>query len=168
MISSPGVYRQLSSQEIVHIDAGLSQYRPERSLWHVSGMVWHGSIEIRAGIKPNFMAAGRLAVEFESAHPQLPDDLAIAKPGQAAHLRGDHDGVVPALTGGREVRHAVSLASGFDQLPGNVASDLKSLGDRPTLRYEARKFIGSGKENSFRQFLDLYVNGQFHRINRTI
>lgn len=159
---------QLSSQEIVHVNASLSQYRPECSFWHVCGMVWHGCIKVRDGIKPDFVTTGSLAVEFETAHPQFPDDLAIAKAGQAAHLRSDHDGVVAALTGRREVWRAVALAPGLDQLPGNVTCDLQSLGNRPTLRYEAGKFIRSAKENPFRQLLDLYVNGQLHRINRTI
>jgi hypothetical protein len=114
------------------------------------------------------MATGALAVEFEAAHHLFPNDLAIAKPGQAAHLRRYHDGIVSALSGGREIRNAVPFAPGFDQFPGNVPCDLKSLGNRPPLRYETGKFVRGGKENAFRQFLNLYSNRQFYTTDPTI
>ena len=93
----------------------------------IGRMVRHGRVEICARIKPDFVATGSLAAEFEAAHPQFPDDLAITKPGQAAHLRSNYDGVVSPLTGCREVRNAVSFPSGVDQFPGNVTGDLKSF-----------------------------------------
>ena len=114
------------------------------------------------------MAASGLAVELEAANTQPSNYFPIPESAQTAHLCRDHDHVISPLTGCRQIRNAVSLAAGFDQFPGDVARDIERLGNRPPLRYKAGKFIRGRKKQAFRQFLDLYSNRQFHKIDPTI
>jgi hypothetical protein len=109
-------------------------------------MIRHRCIAIRAGIEPDFMATRGLTVELEAAQLQLPNDLFVPESCQAAHLRRDHDRVVSPFAGSRQVRDAVPLAASFDQCPGDVARNLQCFGNRPSLRYEAGKFIGGRQE----------------------
>src|ERR1039458_7734539 len=155
------------SQEIVRLDSRLSQNRAERPFRHVPWMIRHGCVAIRARMESDFMAAGGLAVELESARLQFPRDLPVSEPCQPSHSRRDDDRVVSSFTGGRQARNAVALAPGFDQFPCDVARDLKGLGNRTPLCHEAGKFIRCRKEHAFRQFLNLDSNRQFHTIDPT-
>jgi hypothetical protein len=104
------------------------------------------------------MTTSGLPVELEATYLQLPNDFPVSESRQAAHSRGDHNRVVSALCGGRQIGHPVSLASSLNQFPSNVAGDVECLSNGPTLRDEAGEFIRGCEEQSFRQFLDLYPN----------
>jgi len=92
------------------------------------------------------MATGGLAVELEATHPQLPNDLTVSESRQPTHSGCDHDGIVAPFTGSRETWGSVAFAPGINQLPSDITRDLKRLGNRPTLRHEAGKFIRGRKE----------------------
>jgi hypothetical protein len=109
-------------------------------------MIWHSGKAPRAGIEPDFMATGGLPVELKTAPLQLPNDLSVSESREAAHSCGDHNGVVPAVTGCRQVRHNIAFASGLNQFSSDVARDIERLSNRSALGYEARKFIRRRKE----------------------
>ena len=111
------------------------------------------------------MATGSLAIELEATSLQLPNNLSIPKPREAAHSCGDYDSVVPPVVGSRKdlVTPPRSRAGALDQFPSkDVASDVRRLGDGSALGYEAGKFVRGRKEKALGQFLDLYPNRQFH------
>jgi hypothetical protein len=125
-------------------------------------MIRHRCLTIHARIQPDFVATGGLAIKLEAAHLQFPSDLPVSEPCQPSHSRRDHNRLVSPFTGSRQTRGAIALAPGFDQFPGYVARNLKCLGNRPTLRYEAGKFIRRREKQAFRQFLNLDSNRQLH------
>ena len=108
------------------------------------------------------MAAGSLAVELEAAHFQLPDDFRVSESRETAHSRSDHDRVVPALTGGGQTRNTLRLTSGLNQLPSDVACNVKRLSNGPALRNEPGEFFRGCEKQALWQFLDLYSNRQLH------
>jgi len=127
-------------------------------------MVRNRGIAVRLWIEPDFVAASGLTVELEATGPELTDDLSVPKSGQTAHLRRDHDQVISPFARCWQVRNPVAFAPSFDQFPSDIACDLKRLGNRPPLRYEARKLIRGREEQAFRQFLHLYSNRQLHTL----
>jgi hypothetical protein len=84
-IDAIGRCRKSRPQEVVYLDPRLPEYRPERSLRHVAGMIWQRCIAIRPAIEPDFVAARGLAVELEPAGPELPNDFSVPEPCQTAH-----------------------------------------------------------------------------------
>ena len=95
------------------------------------------------------MAAGGLAVEYEAAQLQLPNDLSVTESRQAAHSCGDHDREVSPVIDTRQVRNTIALTPGFNQFPGDVACDVERLGNGSPLSYKAGKFIRGRKEKAF-------------------
>ena len=87
-------YRRSRPQEVVYVDTRLLQYCPQRALGQVAGVVWQCCIPICAGVEPDFMAAGSLPVELESAQSQLSSNLSITKPCQTTHSGGHYNRVV--------------------------------------------------------------------------
>lgn len=85
--------------------------------------------------------AGRLTIKHEPADFQLPANLAVSKARQPAHSGGNHNRVVPPLIRGPQVRNAVTLRASFDQLPRDIAGDLKRFRNGPALRNKAGKFL---------------------------
>jgi hypothetical protein len=82
-------------------------------------MIRHCGVAIRAGIEPDFMATGGLAVELEAGQPQFPSS--VSEPSKPSHSRCDDDREVSPLTRGRQTRNAVALALSVDQFPGDAA-----------------------------------------------
>ncbi len=59
-------YRKSGLQEVLYVDPGLPQYGSERSLGHVSGMIWYRRVAIRPAVEPDFVAARGLPVELKT------------------------------------------------------------------------------------------------------
>ena len=57
------------------------------TLGHIAGMVWNCSVLIRLRVKPDFVAASRLAIKLKTARIQFPNDFTIAEPCEPAHFR---------------------------------------------------------------------------------
>ena len=108
------------------------------------------------------MTTGGLAIERKPASLQLPNDLSIPESREAAHSCGDYNRVVSPIIGSRQVRNTVALAPSFNQFPGDIARDVERLGNGSALGYKTRKFIRGRKEHALGQFLDLYLNREFH------
>jgi hypothetical protein len=72
-------HRPSIPQEIIRIDSRLLQDRSERALRHVAWMIWDRGKTPRAGIEPDLMATGGLAVELKTAPLQLPNDLSVSE-----------------------------------------------------------------------------------------
>lgn len=104
------------------------------------------------------MAAGGLPVEFKPARLQLPNDLPVSESCEAAHSRGDYDRVVLPVIGSWQVRNTVTLASSFNQFPGDVTRDVERLCYGSPLSNKAQKFIRRRKEYAFGQCLYVYPN----------
>ena len=86
----------------------------------------------------------------------------VSESRKTAHSRGDHDRVVPALTGGRQTRNTLPLTSGLNQFPSDVACNVECLSNGPALRNQPGEFIRGCEEQSLWQFLNLYLNRQLH------
>ena len=108
------------------------------------------------------MTACGLPIKMESTGSEFSGDLAITKPCEAAHLCGDHDCVVVAIRSRRKRDFILTFAARFNELPGNVPSDVKGFRNCPSLRNETRQLIGSRHIDPPRQLLDLDANGEFH------
>ncbi len=108
------------------------------------------------------MTAGRLAVKLESTRLEFPYDIAIAETRETAHLRSHHDRVVPAAGGRGERDFALPFAPGLDEFPSYIPCDLKRLCNRPPLRHQPREFVGCCQVKTFRQFINLDANREFH------
>jgi hypothetical protein len=59
-------YELLPLQKNLWIDAGLLEYRAQRTLWHIAGVVRDGGIAAGSWVVPDFMAAGGLTVELQA------------------------------------------------------------------------------------------------------
>jgi hypothetical protein len=104
-------------------------------------MIWDCCIPVRDRIKPDFMAAGGLAVELEAASLKLPNDLPVPEPRKATHSGGDHDRVVVPLAGRGQTGDTTALAPGLNQLPRDVSCDIERLGDSSPLRDQTGEFL---------------------------
>jgi hypothetical protein len=49
----------------------------ECSLGHVARVVRHGGVSVRSWVEPDLVTSGSVAIKSETAHLQLPNDLAI-------------------------------------------------------------------------------------------
>lgn len=85
-----------------------------------------------------------------------------AEPREAPHSSCDDDSVIPALGDGRQIRNVSTFAPGVNQLPCNIASDFERLSDGSPLRDKTRQLFRRREEDSFRKFLDLHLNCEFH------
>jgi len=93
------------------------------------------------GLKPDFVAARRLPVEFETQHLQFACDFPVSESRQPTHLRCYHDGVVAPLTRSRKIWGSIAIAPCLNEFSRNVASDVKCLGHSAALSHQSWKFI---------------------------
>jgi hypothetical protein len=75
-------------------------------------MVGNSCIATGSGIEPDFVTASGLAIKYEAANFELSNDLPIPEPREAAHSRGDYDGVVSPLARSRQIWNATTFSSG--------------------------------------------------------
>jgi hypothetical protein len=97
------------SQEVVGIDRCLLQDCPKGSFGHIACVIRNRCIPVGRGMKPDFMAAGRLPSELKTAGFQLPDDFTVSESGETTHSRGYYDGVITPVIGCGEVRRNTAL-----------------------------------------------------------
>jgi hypothetical protein len=117
---------------------------------------------------PNLVTAGSLSIKLEPASFELSNDFAIAKTRESAHLCSHDDRVIAMIRGYGKRDFPFALATGFNEFPSDVPRNIEGLRDCPPLRYQTRKFVGSGQIHALRQLLNLNSNGEFHfQVNCT-
>ena len=122
-------------EKSVRIHCRLLQNRAECAFGHVAGMIRDRRIAVCAGVVPDLMTAGSLSIKLESTSFELPNDFAMTKAREAAHLRGHHDRVVATIRSRGKRDFTFPFAACFNELPSNVPRDVEGLRNRPPLRH---------------------------------
>jgi hypothetical protein len=140
-------------QEVVRIDSRRPQYSAERPFRHVAWMIRHGCITMRG-------------LQQISPRPQLPDDLPVPEPCEGPISRRPLwcSLAVHWLSASSERRRA---HAGLRSVSGLRRARFPALPQRSGPVPPGRKFIRGRQLQAFRQFLDLYLNRQFHQIDLT-
>lgn len=152
----------LGVEEFVRGDAGLFQDGTQCPFRQIPGVVWERSVAVRFGVKPDFVAAGSLAIKTETKRSDTPHDLAVPKACEAAQSGSHDDPEIVALLAGRQGGWPLPLAACFNEFTGHVPRDLQSFSDGSALGDQPRKLLGSGQVNPLGKPLYMDLNREFH------
>jgi hypothetical protein len=124
----------LSPSELIRINTGLLQNRPQGPFRHISGMVWDRRIAIGLRAEPDLVAPGRLAIKLKSEYLESTHDFTITESEKPTHSSGHHDCEILIFRCWGQGQGAFAFPPRPNQTASNIAGNLQSLGHSAALR----------------------------------
>ncbi len=123
-------------------------------------MVHKGRISIGSQVVPNLMTPGSMPVESKAKPPQALGDDSVSETSESAHSCTNHDRTVEGVSRNVKLGFAepLALCPGLNQPPCHIASDLKGLGNRPSLGNETLDLVRGCQINALRQLLQVVTS----------
>lgn len=120
-------------QEVFKGHGSLIQNGTESPFRKVAGVIRNGSVAVRFGVEPDFMATGSLAIKTETKHLEAPNDLTVTESRESTQsgIHDDHE--IAALFAGWQGRRSLTLATRLNQFPGHVPCNFQGFSDSSAL-----------------------------------
>jgi len=152
-------------EEVAYVNSSFAEYRAQRALRHVSGMVRKRDLSPRLGMAPDFVAAGTRTVELETKRSETAGNFPVGKSCEASHLRDRNRNAEFALRPNLAPEHRgeriAVFPAGFHYFSGEALSDFDRFGNAAAFGHQSGNIRAGTQIAAILQIRDANPNGHF-------